>query len=159
MSRGECPGGMCPDTFLWCLISCGENSMHFLQLMPFTIFQIFVPPGTHHWLVDSGCMVWEDFAQHLYTWINLSDLRELVNLPCATTDVGDCETNQTSWYETLWFINVHLEAPLLMHTLVQPLLAVCSVVCGAALYQGCKVWNFSLLNSRRYQTISKHIYI
>ena len=24
------------------------------------------------------------FAQHLYTWINFSDLRELVNFPCAT---------------------------------------------------------------------------
>ena len=52
------------------LISSVENLAHFLQLMPFTIFQIFVPSGTHHCWVDRGGMVWEVFAQHLYTWIN-----------------------------------------------------------------------------------------
>ena len=31
------------------------------------------------------------FAQHLYTLINFSNLRELVNFPCATIGVGDCE--------------------------------------------------------------------
>ena len=55
------------------------------------------------------------FAQHLYTSINFSDLRELVNLPCASIGVGDCEANQSSWHEALWFMYVHLEAPLLMH--------------------------------------------
>ena len=39
------------------------------------------------------------FAQHLYTLINFSDLRELVNCPCATIGVGDCEANQSSWHE------------------------------------------------------------
>ena len=39
------------------------------------------------------------FAQHLYTLINFSDLRELVNFPCATIGVGDCEANQSSWHE------------------------------------------------------------
>ena len=39
------------------------------------------------------------FSQHLYTSINFSDLRELVNLPCATIGVGDCEANQSSWHE------------------------------------------------------------
>ena len=39
------------------------------------------------------------FAQHLYTLINFSDLREQVNFPCATIGVGDCEANQLSWHE------------------------------------------------------------
>ena len=39
------------------------------------------------------------FAQHLYILINFSDLRELVNFPCATIGVGDCEANQSSWHE------------------------------------------------------------
>ena len=73
------------------------------------------------------------FAQQLYTRINFSGLWELVNLPCATIGVGDCEVNQSSWHEALWFMNVHLEGPLLMLTSVQPLLAVCSAVCGAEL--------------------------
>ena len=82
-------------TLSYSLISSGENSVHFLQLMPFTIFPIskFVPPGTHHCGVDRGGMVWEGFAQHLYTWINFSDLWELINLPWATIGVGDCEVN------------------------------------------------------------------
>ena len=37
-------------------------------------FPVFIPPGTHHCWVDRGSMVWEVFAQHLYTWINFSDL-------------------------------------------------------------------------------------
>ena len=49
----------------------------------FTIFPVFVLPGTHHCWVDRGGLVWYIFAQHLYTWINFSDLRELVNVPCA----------------------------------------------------------------------------
>ena len=32
-------------------------------------------------------------------------------------------------------MNVHLAVPLLMHTSVKPLLAVCSAVCGAAGFQ------------------------
>ena len=39
------------------------------------------------------------FAQHLYTLINFSDLTELVNFPCATIGVGECEANQSSWHE------------------------------------------------------------
>ena len=54
-------------------------------------------------------------------------------LRCVTIGVGDCEANQLSWHEALWFMNVHLEAPLLMHTSVQPLSGVCTAVCGAAL--------------------------
>ena len=34
-----------------------ENSAHFLQLMPFPIFPIFMPQGTHHCWVDRGSMV------------------------------------------------------------------------------------------------------
>ena len=83
--------------------------------MPFTMFPIFVPLGTHHYWVDRDGMVWEVFAQHLYTWINFSDLWELVNLACATIGVGDCEANQSSCHEALWFMKVHLEVPLLMH--------------------------------------------
>ena len=32
----------------------GENAAHFLQLKPFTQYQIFVPPGTHFLGVDIG---------------------------------------------------------------------------------------------------------
>ena len=39
------------------------------------------------------------FAQHLHTLINFSDLRELVNFPCTTIGVGDCEANQSSWHK------------------------------------------------------------
>ena len=39
------------------------------------------------------------FAQHLYTLINFSDLRELVNFPRAAIGVGDCEANQSSWHK------------------------------------------------------------
>ena len=41
------------------------------------------------------------FAQHLYTLINFSNLIELVNFPCATIGVGDCEANQSSWHEAV----------------------------------------------------------
>ena len=30
---------------------------------------------------------------------NFSDLRELVNFPCATIGVGDCEAKQSSWHK------------------------------------------------------------
>ena len=73
------------------------------------------------------------FAQYLYTSINFSDLWELVNLPCTTIGVGDCEANQSSWHKALWFMIVHLEALRLMYTSVQPLSAVYTTVCGAAL--------------------------
>ena len=39
------------------------------------------------------------FAQHLYSLINFSDLRELVNFPCVINGVGDCEANQSSWQD------------------------------------------------------------
>ena len=35
------------------------NYVHFLQLMPFTIFQFFVPSGIHHCWVGRGTMEWE----------------------------------------------------------------------------------------------------
>ena len=75
-----------------------------------------------------------DFAQHLYTLINFSDLRELVNFPCATIGVGDCKANQSSWHEAF----VLQEGPLnwwrqVRCTTVQRLLAVCLAVCGIAL--------------------------
>ena len=75
------------------------------------------------------------FAQHLYTLINFSDLRELVNFPCATIGVGDCEANQSSWHEAF----VLQECPLGGATLdallysLQLQLAVCLAVCGVAL--------------------------
>ena len=47
------------NSLLYGLIYSGENSGHFLQLIPFIIFPIFVPPGTHHCLVDRGSMIWE----------------------------------------------------------------------------------------------------
>ena len=34
------------NSLLYGLTSSGENSAHFLQLMPFTIFPVFVPPDT-----------------------------------------------------------------------------------------------------------------
>ena len=52
------------------------------------------------------------FAQHLYTLINFSDLRELVNFPCATIGVGDCEGTNRLGTRLLCFRNVHLEATL-----------------------------------------------
>ena len=45
------------NSLLYGLISSGESSAHFLQLMPFTIFPVFIPPGTHHCWVDRGGMV------------------------------------------------------------------------------------------------------
>ena len=53
------------------------------------------------------------FAQHFYTLINFSDLRELVKFPCATIGVGDCEANQSSWHEAF----VLQECPLRSATL------------------------------------------
>ena len=64
--------------------------------------------------------------------------------------MGDCEVDQLSRHEALWFMNVHLEAPLLMHISVQPLLAVCSAVCGVALFPpGNEETNVGLLRDRR----------
>ena len=46
-------------SLLYGLISSRENSAHFLQLMPFTIIQFFVPPCTHHSWVGRDSMEWE----------------------------------------------------------------------------------------------------
>ena len=78
------------NSLLYGLISSGENSAHFLQLITyhntishFTILHFFVPPGTHHCWVDRG--VWyERFCPTPLHTSNFSDLRELVTLPCAT---------------------------------------------------------------------------
>ena len=40
-------------------IFAGDNSAHFLQLMPFTIFQFFIPPGIHYCWVARGSIEWE----------------------------------------------------------------------------------------------------
>ena len=71
------------------------------------------------------------FAQHLCISINFSDLRELVNLQCATIGVGDCEVNRLGT-RLVWFTNVHLKAPLLMHYCAA-FIGYCSAVCGVAL--------------------------
>ena len=59
------------NSLLFCLISSGENLAHFLQLLAFTIFQFFVPPGTHYWRVGRGSMEWEvclTFSTHDQLW-------------------------------------------------------------------------------------------
>ena len=70
-------------SLLYGLISSVENKAHFLQVMPFTIFQF----SFHQLPITAGWTeaVWyERFSQHLYTSINFSDIWELVNIPCAT---------------------------------------------------------------------------
>ena len=64
------------------------------------------------------------FAQHLYTLINFSDLRELVNFPCATIGVGDCEANQSSWHEAFCASGMSTWRRHFRCTIVQPLSAV-----------------------------------
>ena len=83
--------------------------------MPFTIFSNFCSTRYLSLLGGQRRDGMRGFAQHLYTSINFSDLGELVNLPCATIGVADCEVNQSSWHEALWFMNAHLEALLMMH--------------------------------------------
>ena len=59
------------NSLLYGLISSGENSTHFLQLMPFTIFHFFIPPGTHYCWVGKGSMEWEvlpDTSTHDQQW-------------------------------------------------------------------------------------------
>ena len=73
------------------------------------------------------------FAQHLYTLINFSDLKELVNFPCATIGVGDCEANQSSWHEAFCSSGMSTWRRHFRCTIVQPLSAVCLAVCGVAL--------------------------
>ena len=89
--------------------------MHLLQLMPFTFFQF----SFHQVPILAGWAeaVWyERFMPNISTYELRSVIFwELVNLPCAAIGVGDCEANQTSWHKALWFMNVILEAPLLMH--------------------------------------------
>ena len=72
-------------------------------------------------------------AQHLYTLINFSDLRELVNFPCATIGVGDCETNQSSWHEAFVLQECQLGGATLDALLCSLYCAVCLTVCGVAL--------------------------
>ena len=120
------------NSLLYSLMSSGENSVHFLHLMLFTIITVFIPPGTHHCWVDRG-MVWEVLSNTSTHYITSVIWWELVNLLCATICVWDCEANRLFCYGFCGSWNVHLGAPLLMHTWVQPLLAVCSAVCDAAL--------------------------
>ena len=51
------------ETLSYSLISSGENSAHFLQLMPFTILQFTfhqsVTSGTHHCWVGRDSVEWE----------------------------------------------------------------------------------------------------
>ena len=58
-SRSHNLQSWCWDSRLYGVISSGENSAHFLQLMPLTILLFFVPPGTHHCWLDRGGMIWE----------------------------------------------------------------------------------------------------
>ena len=44
------------NSLLFGLISSEENSAHFLQLIPFTSFEFFVPPGTNYCWVGNGSM-------------------------------------------------------------------------------------------------------
>ena len=56
------------NSLLYCLISSWERSVHFLQLMPFTILQFSFQqvPITTGWAEA----VWnEKFAWHFYTWL------------------------------------------------------------------------------------------
>ena len=115
------------------LISTGENSVYFLELIPFTIFQFLFHqvPITAKWTEAVWC---ERFMPNTSTHeIPSVIFWEPVNFPCASTiGVGDCEMNQFSWHEVLWFMNVHLECHFLC-TIVQLLSAICTAVCGAAL--------------------------
>ena len=52
------------NSLLCGLISSGEN---FLQLIPFTIFLVFVPTGTHHCWVDREVLWDERFLPNTYT--------------------------------------------------------------------------------------------
>ena len=64
-------------------ISSGDNSAHFLQLIPFTIFPVFVPPGTHHCWVDKCGMVWEVLPNTSTRALTTVIWWERINLPCA----------------------------------------------------------------------------
>ena len=77
--------------------------------MPFTIFPIFRSTWYPSLLGGQRRYGMRGFAQHLYTSINFSDLRELVNLPCATIGVEDYEANQSSWHEAFFVLH---ECPL-----------------------------------------------
>ena len=68
-----------------------ENSAHFQQLMPFTIFPVFVPPGTctHHCWVDKGSILWEVLSNTSTHELTSVICWELVNLPCATMWVDE----------------------------------------------------------------------
>ena len=79
------------NSLLHGLISSGENSAHFLQLMTyhnaishFTILHFFRSTRYPSLLGGQRRSGMRGFAQHLYTQVNFSDLRELVTLPCAT---------------------------------------------------------------------------
>ena len=71
------------NSLLCSLIYSGENSGHFLQLIPFTIFHLFVPPGTHYCWVGRGSMEWEvclTLQQMTSSGNQTSDLLFLSNL-------------------------------------------------------------------------------
>ena len=72
------------NSLLYGLISSGENSAHFLQLMPFHNSPFFRSTRYPSLLGGQRQSGMRGFAQHLYTRSNFSDLRELVTLPCAT---------------------------------------------------------------------------
>ena len=60
------------------LISSGENSAHFLQLMSFTIFHFFVPLGTHHCWVGrdhmelKACLTFLHMTSTFWSWVQRS---------------------------------------------------------------------------------------
>ena len=79
-------------------ISSGENSVHFLQQMPFTILNcFFVPPGTHHCWLDRGSMIWEA-CQHF----SLGLKRVLILLPGYPT----LTTRRVPGYLLQWILSL-----------------------------------------------------
>ena len=95
-------------------------------------FPIFVPPGAHPWRVDRGGMVWEvlpNTSTYELTSVIFGNLLIYHVLPLVweivrqTNRLGTrlCGSWMSTWMHHFWF------------TKVQPLLTVCSAVCGAAL--------------------------
>ena len=115
-------------TLLYGLISSGENSVHFLQLMPFTVFLVFVPPVTHHCWVDRGGMVWEVFAQHL---------------PCEQTLPSQLSTSQLTMFAgSKWGPSKrHFTAPLQQQLINQQQMVLTAMIVS------CETWSWVPVSS------------
>ena len=81
------------NSLLYCLISCGENSVHFLQLMPFTVLHVSFHqiPITAGWTEAAW---YERLAQHSYTWP--AAWRALVTHP-SSNQAWRCLTSVFWW--------------------------------------------------------------